>query len=97
MTLCIYKVDSHCNLFLRTLGVGEHMLMPPYPHGNLDPVQSLDLPKDTKLRSGEGMTQACPWLIPKPVILTRIAETRGKGQLIACWGRCIFYSSDLSI
>lgn len=97
MTLCFYTVDSHCNLFLRTLGVGAHMLMLPYPHGNLGPMQTLDLPKDTKLRNGKGMTQACPWLISKPVILTRIAEAWGKGQLIACWGRCIFYSSDLSI
>lgn len=46
MALCSYKLDNYCNLFLRTLGVGAHVLMLPYPHGNLDTMQSLDLPKD---------------------------------------------------
>lgn len=79
-----YKVDSHCNLFLRTLGVGTQMLMLPYPHGNLDTMQSLDLSKDAKPRNGESMTQVYLWLIPKPVLLTRMPEAQGKGQLIAC-------------
>lgn len=93
--LCFYKVDSHCNLFLRTLGVGAHTLMLPYPHRNLDTMQSLDLSKDAKPRNGESVTQVYLWLLPKPVFLTRMPEARGKGQLIACWGRWIFSSSDL--
>lgn len=78
MALCFYKVDSHCNLFLRTLGVSAQTLMLPYLHRNIDTMQSLDLSKDAKPRNGESMTQVYLWLIPKPMLLTRMVKPKEK-------------------
>lgn len=52
--------------------------MLPYPHRNLDTVQSLDLSKDAKPRNGESMTQVYLWLIPKPVLLTSMVKPKEK-------------------